>query len=29
MLGRPGQEIRALLNSLRAENARRELQDQA
>jgi nucleoside phosphorylase len=29
MLGRPGREIRALLNGLRAENARRELQDQA
>ncbi|KAL5043563.1 hypothetical protein BDW71DRAFT_210077 [Aspergillus fruticulosus] len=28
-LGRPGREIRALLNGLRAENARRELQDQA
>ncbi|KAL4860414.1 hypothetical protein BDV12DRAFT_191719 [Aspergillus spectabilis] len=28
MLGRPGREIRALLNSLRADNARRELQDQ-
>ncbi|KAL4960741.1 uncharacterized protein BDV14DRAFT_204484, partial [Aspergillus stella-maris] len=27
-LGRPGREIRTLLNSLRAENARRELQDQ-
>ncbi|KAL3483809.1 nucleoside phosphorylase domain-containing protein [Aspergillus germanicus] len=28
-LGRPSREIRALLNGLRAENARRELQDQA
>ncbi|KAL3488611.1 putative kinesin light chain [Aspergillus germanicus] len=28
-LGRPGREIRALLNGLRAENARKELQDQA
>ncbi|KAL5040925.1 hypothetical protein BDW71DRAFT_213598 [Aspergillus fruticulosus] len=28
-LGRPGREIRALLNNLRAENARRELQHQA
>lgn len=28
-LGRPGREIRALLNGLRAENARRELQNQA
>jgi nucleoside phosphorylase len=27
-LGRPGREIQALLNSLRAENARREFQDQ-
>ncbi|KAL6231675.1 hypothetical protein BDW75DRAFT_36773 [Aspergillus navahoensis] len=29
MLGRPGREIRALLNGLEAENARRELQDHA
>lgn len=28
-LGRPGREIRALLNGLRAENARKELQEQA
>jgi nucleoside phosphorylase len=28
-LGRPGREIRALLNGLRTENTRRELQDQA
>ncbi|KAL2807731.1 purine and uridine phosphorylase [Aspergillus granulosus] len=28
-LGRPGREIRTLLNGLRAENARKELQDQA
>ncbi|KAL4861748.1 hypothetical protein BDV12DRAFT_203719 [Aspergillus spectabilis] len=29
MLGRPNREIRALLNGLRAEDARREFQDQA